>query len=117
MVMHRSRRWGVTRRTTEELAELLSSSTWCLCTGIETDGGSIWLNDATSEDGAQEYAVLRLLDGKWRQVESITVSWCSTEKLLEYAGRADRGDFDGERYDTVDELRLERRHRPCRHCM
>ena len=115
--MHRSRRWGVSTRTREELAQMLADSTWCLCTAVETEGGTIWANDATSEDGAAEYALLRKIEGHWRQVESITASWCSKEKLLEYARRADVGGFDGERYDSVDDSHLEYDHKPCRHCM
>ena len=119
MVMHRARRWGVNRKTREELAELLSSTTWYLCNAFETPGGSVWANDATCEGGAEEYAVLRLIDGQWRQVKSITTAWCSREKLLDYAERADRGEFDS--FDlgfrSVEASKLDHAHKPCRHCM
>jgi hypothetical protein len=118
MVMHRKRCWGVARKTRVELAELLTSMTWTLCTALQTEGGSIWANDATSEDGAGEYAVLRFLGGQWRQVESITASWCSRERLLLYAEQADRGEFDSLNYcyGMVEASRIEFDHRPCRHC-
>ncbi len=82
MVMHRKRCWGVARRSREELAELLTSMTWTLCTAFETEGGSVWANDATSEDGAGEYALLRFLDGQWKQVDSITAGWALAPTIL-----------------------------------
>ena len=116
--MHKKRSWGVARRTREELAELLTSMTWCLCSAFQTEGGSVWANDATSEDGAGEYAVLRFIDGRWTQVETVTASWCSREKLLGYLEQADRGDFDALDFGfgTIDAARLEFDHKPCRHC-
>jgi hypothetical protein len=116
--MHRKRSWGVARKSREELAELLTSMTWTLCTAFQTEGGTVWANDATSEDGAGEYALLRFLDVKWCQVDSITASWCSAEKLRLIAEQADRGEFDGldYRYGTVEAARLEFEHKPCRHC-
>ena len=118
MVMHRSRCWGVVRKSRQELAELLTSMTWTLCTAFQTEGGSVWANDATSEDGAGEYAVLRFLDGRWKQVESITASWCSPERLLAYTEQADRGDFDALDHGlgTIEAARLEFDHQTCPHC-
>ena len=45
--------------TAKELAENLSTPgrTWCLCTAFRYKG-LLFLNDAFSEDGAQEYAVV-----------------------------------------------------------
>jgi len=118
MVMHKRRSWGVARKTREELAELLSSMTWTLCTAFQTEGGTVWANDAISEDGAGEYALLRFLDGTWRQVDSITASWCSRERLCLLAEQADRGEFDrlDYGYGTVEGWRLEFEHQRCRHC-
>lgn len=67
-----------------ELAhELHRVSSWTLCTGFEVRVGEgvSWLafNDALSEDGAQEYAILLCEGTRVRQVESFTVSW-STEQ-------------------------------------
>jgi hypothetical protein len=39
-----------------QLAEWLTQRSWTLCTGFAI-AGYLFLNDATSEDGAQEYAV------------------------------------------------------------
>lgn len=62
----------------EELAELLTESSWTLCTGFELSG-LVFLNDSFSEDGAQEWAVFR----NSQQVESVTFSWCSKERAIE----------------------------------
>jgi len=86
-MMHTNRIWCIARvATAEELAEKLTQHTWCCCSGFELNG-YVWLNDATCEDGAQEYAVVRKptdADPQYRQVESITASWCSQEQLLRY---------------------------------
>jgi hypothetical protein len=86
-MMHNTRIWCIRPvATAEELAEKLTQSTWCCCTGFEL-GGYVWLNDAMCEDGAQEYAVVRKptdADPNYRQVESITASWRSQELLLRY---------------------------------
>lgn len=61
--------------TASELAEKLVTQGWALCVGFRHQG-FLFLNDATSEDGAQEYAVFHEKTG--RQVESITFSWMAT---------------------------------------
>ena len=92
--MHNNRVWCVALvATAEELAEKLTKGTWCCCSGFELDG-YLWLNDATFEDGAQEYAVVRKptdADPQYRQVESITASWCSQEELLLYIQAVHQG--------------------------
>ncbi len=62
--------------TSQDLAEKLSTPgrTWCLCYAFRYKG-LLFLNDAFSEDGAQEYAVVRESDNQ--QIESITFSWIS----------------------------------------
>ncbi len=80
-MIHEKRRFQVTTvETQEELIEQLTQHSWTLCTGFRFNG-FLWLNDAFSEDGAQEYAVI--LEEKMTQVESITASWCMPEKLKE----------------------------------
>ena len=84
-MMHTNRRWNVgTLKGSEELAEHISENgcTWTLCTGFRV-GHFLWLNDATSEDGAGEYAVIDEHTGL--QVESITASWCKPYSVLQYA--------------------------------
>lgn len=58
-MMHCKRRWSVAPvATAEELAHMLTERTWTLCSGFSVVGhdGYLFLNDATSEDGAGEYA-------------------------------------------------------------
>jgi hypothetical protein len=78
-MIHLDRTFFVTDvETAEDLAEKLTEQTWTLCTGFRLDN-LLFLNDSFSEDGAQEYAVIR--DN--RQVESITFSWVNSERALE----------------------------------
>ena len=98
---------------------MLTESTWCCCAAFEL-GGYLFLNDSTSEDGIQEYAVLKRDGGNGKpiQVESITFGWCDAAKALEYiqetlAGKFDQGAFAHEveaRWQTPDE------HERCAHC-
>jgi len=55
--------------------------TWCRCNGWRCQG-YLWLNDSLSENGAQEYAVVREAD--MMQVESVTVSWMRREELGQF---------------------------------
>jgi hypothetical protein len=72
-MMHSNWRFGVYEvASVGELVENFTQHTWTLCTAFSLEN-LLFLNDSLSEDGAQEYAVVR--DG--RQIESITVSWMS----------------------------------------
>lgn len=83
--MHLSRTFNVGDvASIEELAEKLTAYTWTLCAGFRLLAGDqalLFLNDSTSEDGAQEYAVL---EEEGRQVESITFGWCDKAKAEEH---------------------------------
>ncbi len=102
-MMHRRRRWCVSEvASPEELAHMLTERTWTLCSGFVVRGHPdyLFLNDATHEDGAAEYAIVKsgLGAGDHVQVESITFSWCSYENGLRHirralAGEDDRNDF------------------------
>ena len=104
-MMHKRRRWCVgTAESPEQLATNLTERTWTLCTGFELQG-YLFLNDSTSENGAQEYGVVKLPEkpgGKHFQVESITFGWCTYEKALGYIRKAIAGEMDG--YDFVTEV-------------
>ena len=63
-------------QTADELAGLLTEHTWTLCAAFRL-GELVFVNDASCEDGAQEYAVLRA----GRQIESLTCSWATREQL------------------------------------
>lgn len=82
----------------EELAKNLAETTWCCCQGFRVAGHPryVWLNDSTSEDGAQEFAVCRvdLAKGDIRQIESITFGWCDYEKSLQFIRETLNGDDD-----------------------
>jgi hypothetical protein len=78
-MMHRDRVFSVAEvPSAEELAEKITGHTWTLCTGFRL-GDLFFLNDSFSEDGAQEYAVIRAD----RQIETITFSWTSQDRALE----------------------------------
>jgi uncharacterized protein YdiU (UPF0061 family) len=72
-MIHSNRRFCVHEvESVGELVENVTQHTWTLCTGLSFEG-VLFLNDSFSEDGAQEYAVVR----NGRQIESLTVSWMS----------------------------------------
>ena len=58
-MLHKNRLWSICQvDDPQELARMLTEHAWCLCTGFQI-AGYLFLNDATSEDGAQEYAVVK----------------------------------------------------------
>ncbi len=62
-MLHADRVWSVSEvSSTEELATNLTEATWCCCQAFQIAGHPryIGLNDSTSPDGAQKYAVCRL---------------------------------------------------------
>lgn len=122
-MLHSSRVWCVAEvATPEELAANMTSTTWCCCAAFRIAGypNYVWVNDATSEDGAQEYGVCRIDPdtGSIRQVESITFSWTTYESALEMirstlAGHDDTNDWFGPATPT---LQTAEEHDRCRHC-
>jgi len=108
-MFHSKRRWVVTPvNSAEELARTLTEQTWCLCNGFELQG-YVFLNDATHEDGASEYGVIKLDGpaGKPPQVESITISWCTAQETLDYISRAIAGEYDDADYAFTVNPRIE----------
>lgn len=97
-MMHKKRRWVVSPvATIQELAEMLTKRTWTLCSGFYVVGheDSFFLNDATHEDGAAEFAAVRGgFDGPHVQVESLTFSWMDQAKAEEMIRKVLNGDFD-----------------------
>jgi hypothetical protein len=70
VMIHAHRRFHLVEvESVGQLVEDFKQYTWTLCTGFSFQG-LLFLNDSFSEDGAQEYAVVR---GE-RQIESLTVS-------------------------------------------
>ena len=77
-MMHINRKFNVMKlESFKALAKILFNGTQCLCTGFQL-GYFIFLNDSTSEDGAQEYAVIK----HGVQIDSLTVSWMESEREL-----------------------------------
>lgn len=78
-MLHPQRVWREPRLVGdfEQLAALLCSQRWCLCTAFRV-GSLTLLNDSASMDGPQEYAVLR--EGKL--IDSIPMSWAGNPKRL-----------------------------------
>ncbi len=94
-MLHAKRRFHIADvESVDDLCEKLTKHTWTLCTGfrLRAEGQTLlFLNDSTSEDGAQEYAVFA---GEC-QVESITFGWCTPER----AGELVRQVLDGQVVD------------------
>ena len=61
------------------MCDKLINHSWCLCAGFKWKSITL-LNDSTSEDALQEYAVIK----NGRAIESLTVSWIKADKLAEY---------------------------------
>jgi len=80
----------------------------------------LWLNDATSPDGAQEFSVVKKAgpNGRPWQVESITVSWCDYAELLAYVERTLRGEDDQNDFahEVAPALQTPAEHGRCCHC-
>lgn len=77
-MMHINRKFNVMKlESFKALAKILFNGTQCLCTGFQL-GYFIFLNDSFSEDGAQEYAVIK----HGVQIDSLTVSWMESEREL-----------------------------------
>ena len=119
-MFHRDRIWCVTAVTSaEDLARKLTETTWTCCTAFEL-GGYLWLNDATSPDGGQEYATIKRVgpNGRPLQVESITFSWCEYETALEYIQRTLQGEDDQNDFarEVDPHLQTPAEHVRCQYC-
>ncbi len=105
-MLFNKRRWQVADiNDAAELARKLTEHSWTLCTGFR-HRGFLFLNDSTCEDAPAEFCVVREADS--RQVETITVGWCSAHRALSLItelteGRLeDHGQFSV-RIETPDE--------------
>ena len=125
-MMHERRRWMVGPvASAEELADMLTQRTWTLCSGFYVIGHEdyLFLNDATCEDGAGEYAVIRgRIDAPdHEQIESITFSWCSRQNAIDYICQILAGDYDQSDYARpvylIGKLDAPDWHRRCHLCV
>jgi hypothetical protein len=94
--------------TSQELADMLTQRTFTLCSGFFVAGHDayLFLNDATSEDGAGEYgACKRLGDERFVQIESITFSWMDAPRALEMIRQILAGECDASAFAHTVDLR------------
>jgi hypothetical protein len=103
-----------------ELAEKLTEHTWTLCQGFELLG-YLFLNDALSEDGAQEYGIVKKDSERFFQVESVTFDWCSPERAIQLIDDTIHGEFDDgpmhEELSLSDKLDNPETHGRCEFCV
>jgi hypothetical protein len=124
LMLHQKRRWLLsTVASAEELARMLTQTTYTLCSGfyVAGHGEYLFLNDATHEDCAGEYACVKSLGpSEWIQLESITFSWCSTERALDLVRAALAGEFDANDFarkiDLAGKLDAPAQHGRCHLC-
>jgi hypothetical protein len=112
-MLHKNRRFVVVDvASPEELAEKLTQHTWCGCNGFRL-GELLFLNDSTSPDGAQEYAVVR----GGRQIESITFSWCTVAEALGHVRQLLDGTLGEDALGAVsNRIESPAQHGTCAHC-
>jgi hypothetical protein len=88
----------------EMLEDLTHTKTWTLCTGWKV-GDTLYLNDSTSEDGAQEYAVLRVRseDGRLsaQQFESVTFGWMELDEIKDFIDQTWNADIETGDYAEI----------------
>lgn len=116
---HKKRTWQVFPAASAEwLAEALTNSTWCGCNGFSLCG-YLFLNDAISGDGAQEYGVLRKSGEQFMQIESFTFSWMTQARALDQINRVLSGQYDAYCFGQVESHRIQtpERHGRCHLCM
>ena len=119
-LFHSRRRWFIAPVTTsEELATKLTEQTWTLCTAFELQG-YIFLNDSTSEDGAQEYAVVKSQGDSFLQLESVTFGWMNRESALDFIRKTVAGEIDAEalygKVELKQKLDTREEHGTCPFC-
>lgn len=118
---HESRVWCVTPMgSPEDVAQVLTKPMWTLCSAVDL-GGYLFLNDAASEDGAQEYAVVKKptrARGPHVHVGSVAFDRLSYDQALDFIRRVLSGQHDARNTARAVDPRLETaaEHRCCRHC-
>ncbi len=86
-MLHKNRSYLIADYSSmKELVSSLHGRTWTGCSGFRC-GSLTLLNDSTSGDSAQEYAVIR----NGIQIESLTVSWMDFDSLLSLLINLDTG--------------------------
>lgn len=94
-MLHKDRAWSVElHETAESLVSRILNHDWCGCVGFRWDR-VVLLNDGFV-GGINEFALVLLDEGAetaGQQLDTITVPWCSSEKLLGYLRRAAAGEW------------------------
>jgi hypothetical protein len=109
-LIHRTRVFRITPvGDVATLVEKLHQRTWTACTAFQLHD-VVFANDSFSPDGAQEYAILR--DG--RQIDSLTVSWCTRAELECAITNYVAGKVHGD--DGAVALRTDHPPGPCARC-
>ena len=118
-MLHENRVWCVEHvESAEQLSRMLTETTRCCCNAFWI-GDYIWLNDSTSSDSAQEYAVLKSqADHSLVQIESITFGWMNFDEGLASIKQTLAGDFDRLEWSKPihPTLQNQKEHGRCQHC-
>ena len=119
-LFHEKRRWRVEpAKSVDDLADKLTEHTWRCCQGFELLG-YLFLNDATSEDGAQEYGIVKKDGDRFIQIESVTFDWCSPERAIQIIEDTVHGEYDNgvmhEELNLSRKLDTPEAHGTCRFC-
>jgi len=71
-----------------------------------------FLNDSTSPDGAQEYAVFR----NGHQIESITFGWCSEAEAMKIISQLHNGEIGEDMGGLMPLIQSPEDHGRCSYC-
>jgi len=111
-MLHRQRVWCVVPSDDlDQLAYDLTQRTWCGCTGFKL-GSYLILNDSTSPDGAQEFAIVKppsQTGQPYRQIETITFGWCKQPQGRRLLDEIVQGKYDDEDWQIDMPARFEER--------
>ncbi|MCA9048376.1 MAG: hypothetical protein KDA89_06590 [Planctomycetaceae bacterium] len=122
-MLHNNRIWCLNEvESAEDLATKLTTTTWCCCQAFRIKGHDnyLWLNDSTSEDGAQEFAVLKrdASTEALTQIESVTFGWCETAQALRFILATLNGEDDHHDWaiSVNPMIQSPKDHGRCSHC-
>ena len=83
-MIHKDRTFNIKTCSADEMiADFQHTRSWTLCSGWRV-GDTLYLNDSFSEDGAQEYAVIRVMPDSAIQFDSVTFGWMTPERIAAY---------------------------------
>ena len=116
-MLHENRTFGVSdvARPGDLVAKFKGDvSVWCGCTGWRHKGW-LWLNDSTSPDAIQEYAVVH--EGTMVQWESLTITWMSADEIRKFIQDFEEGTAERPYFGAVsNKIETPAEHGRCQHC-